>query len=92
MAQQGAVSGLGCGVTRFSRRTSAHDIVVPLRSHEQRMLHQFKDAISRPSGIIPVRLATGDHMGMWSITRHSFEAGDVRYSLVYSGSPPEDPS
>jgi len=68
------------------------DIVAPLRSDEQRLLHQLEDAISSPSGIIPVRLATGDHVGMWSIIRHSFEAEDVRYSLVYSGSPLKEPS
>ena len=39
------------------------DIVVPLRSDERRLLHQFEDAISGPSGIIPVRLATGRPCG-----------------------------
>ena len=68
------------------------DIVVPLRSAERRLLHEFKDAISGPYGIIPVRLATGDHVGMWSMIEHSFEGEDVRYSLVYSGSQPKDPS
>lgn len=68
------------------------DIVVPRRSDERRLLHQFMDAISGPSGIIPIRLATDNHVGLWSIIRHSFEAEVVRYSLVYSGSPPEDPS
>ena len=74
------------------RKMDDIDIVVPLRSNEQRLLHEFKDAISGPSGITPVRLATGDHVGMWSTIRHSFEAEGVRYSLVYSGSPPQDPS
>ena len=67
------------------------DIVVPLRSDEQRLLHEFENAISGPAGIIPVRLATGDHVGMWSMIRHSFEGYDVRYSLVYSGRPSKDP-
>jgi len=74
------------------RKMDDIDIVVPLRSDERRLLHEFKDAISGPSGIIPVRLATGDHVGMWSVTKHSFEGEDVRYSLVYSGQPAKDPS
>ena len=75
------------------RKMDDIDIVVPLRSDERRLLHEFEEAISRgPSGIIPMRLVAGDHVGGWSILKHSFEGENVRYTLFYSGRHPTPPS
>ena len=75
------------------RRMDDIDIVVPLRSDEQRLLHEFEEAIiCGPSAITPMRLVAGNHVGGWSIRTHTFEGGTVRYSLVYSGAPPIPPS
>ena len=69
------------------------DVVVPLRSDEQRLLHEFGEAIIRgPSAITPMLLVAGNHVGGWSIRGHTFEGETVRYSLFYSGSPPIPPS
>ena len=75
------------------RRMDDIDIVVPFRSDEQRLLHEFEEAIiCGPSAITPMRLVAGNHVGGWSIRRHSFEGETVRYSLFYSGSPPIPPA
>ena len=75
------------------RKMEDIDIVVPLRSDERRLLHEFEEAIRRgPSGIVPMRLVAGDHVGGWSIRRHSFEGENVRYTLFYSGRHPTPPS
>ena len=75
------------------RRMDDIDIVVPFRSDEQRLLHEFKKAIIRgPSAITPMRLVVGNHVGGWSISWYSIEGETVRYSLFYSGSPPIPPA
>ena len=75
------------------RKMDDIDIVVPLRSDEQRLLHEFEKAIIRgPSGILPMRLVADDHVGGWSIVSHTFEGKYVRYSLIYSGRHPNPPS
>ena len=61
------------------------DITVPLKSDEHRILHRFDKAISGPSGIIPIRLATGDHVGMWSVSRRRFIGDYAQYTLCFSG-------
>ena len=66
------------------------DIVVPLRSDEQRLLHEFKEATIGPS---PLRLVAGDHVGEWSIRPAvSIEWGNVRYSLFFSNRHPNPAS
>ena len=37
------------------------------------------------SGIVPIRLATGDHVGMWSVRRRQFMGGSVLYTMCFSG-------
>ncbi len=62
------------------------EITVPLRSDQHYLLDKFEKASGDgPSGIIPTRLATGDHVGLWSIVGHQFTEYEVGYSLVYSG-------
>ena len=65
------------------------DIVEQLRSDEHRRLHDFEKVTLNPSG--DMRLVAGDHVGGWSVSRHSFEGENVRYTLFYSGSPPTPP-
>ena len=54
------------------RRMDDIDITVPLKSEEHRRLNEFQKAICGPSGIVPIRLATGDHLGMWSVRMYRF--------------------
>lgn len=62
------------------------DINVPVKSDEHRFLHKFKEAVSSPSGIIPIRLAIGDHVGMWSVKRGPIILGYyAQYTLCFSG-------
>ena len=60
------------------------DILVPIKSEERRWLHKFKDAISGPSGTIPIRLTVGEHVGHWAVRTHTIEGENMRYSLFYS--------
>lgn len=61
------------------------DISVPLKSDEDRILHEFDKAISDPSGIIPIRLAIGDHVGMWSVRTCRFVGDSALYTLFFLG-------
>jgi len=61
------------------------NLTVPIKSEEHRLLHEFENAISGPSGIIPIRLATGDHVGMWSVRKRQFMGDSVLYTLCFSG-------
>lgn len=73
------------------REVDPIDIVVPLRSDEQRLLHEFEEVTRNPaSGAL--RLVAGDHVGGWSIRSHTFEGETVRYSLFCSGRHPNPPS
>ena len=62
------------------------DVTVPVKSDEHRILHKFNEAISSPSGIIPMRLAIADHVGMWSVKSGPIVVGYyAQYTLCFSG-------
>lgn len=67
------------------RKMDDINITVPVKSREHRILHEFENAISGPAGIVPVRLATGDHVGMWSVRKRQFMGDSVLYTMCFSG-------
>jgi len=69
------------------KRMDPIDIVVPLRSDEQRLLHEFAGATRNPSSG-SMRLVAGDHVGGWSVRSYRIEGENMRYSLFHSGRHP----